>query len=100
MHFRLANLFPEGTYTHQMGFQRGDFAQFFSSTEFHASIVEQRRQWLETDPQKYAALLPEGSDLLDETIELAVRHNTLSPNAAAAIQHQSTAWDRCLTLGK
>lgn len=66
----LADLFPSEDYSFHLRFERGNLAQFFGPGPQHEFLLAQRRHWLETDPETYAALLPEGVPLLEEAIEL------------------------------
>ena len=60
-----------------MRFERGSFGEFFQPTPQNEELLAQRRHWLTVAPQTYAALLPEGIPLLDETFELARAEKTL-----------------------
>ena len=57
--------------------------------------MAERRHWLTSEPQTYAALLPAGERLLEETIEAARRWSgfTLPPA-------QKSPWEKCLALGE
>ncbi|HEX5220463.1 MAG TPA: heme-dependent oxidative N-demethylase subunit alpha family protein, partial [Verrucomicrobiae bacterium] len=60
----------------------------------HESVIAERRQWLRTEPQTYAALLPPGEALLDEVAALASAWNGF------VRPHPTTAWQTCLALGE
>ena len=100
MPLALADLFPDGNFHHQMGFQRGDFAEFFGAKENHAQIVAQRRRWLESDRRKYAVCTPAAAALIDELIGLAVESKTLSEEETTAVAQQTSSELKCLELGK
>jgi dimethylamine monooxygenase subunit A len=90
----LVELFPHADYRFQLRFERGEPADFFASTGSHMKLVAERRQWLRTEPQICAALLPPGEALLDEVAALAsVWNGFTSPNPA-------TPWQKCLALGE
>ena len=90
----LAELFPDGDYRFQLRFERGEPAEFFAPTASNAELIAQRRHWLCSDPQTYAALLPPGEALLEEATELASAWNGfLAPKSA-------TPWQTCLALGQ
>src|SRR6185436_20457430 len=93
----LSDLFPDEDYRLQMRFERGNVAEFFAPTERHAELISQRRHWLRTAPQTYAALLPEGDLLLDETVEMARGWLTNTPPNALT---DESPWRRCLALGE
>lgn len=95
----LADLFPEENYRFHMRFERGSVSDFFRPTESHDSLIAQRRDWLATAPHTYAALLPDGIPLLDETISLARAEQTLPPNAAIGLVNETDTWACCVGLG-
>jgi hypothetical protein len=68
---------------------------FFRPTAEHEALVAQRRHWLRNEPDTYAALLPEGVALLDETVELAREWNDFTTGNAEASHLQ-----KCLALGE
>lgn len=90
----LAELFPDGDYRFQLRFERGEPAEFFAPTARHDQMAAERRQWLRNEPQTYAALLPPGEALLDETAELASAWNGFVRPSP------STPWQTCLALGE
>lgn len=73
----------------RMRFTKGDVAAFFRPSEGHAEVLAERRKWIEREPQRYAAMLPPGEPLLDETIDLASALGTLpdgeSPGSFAGL---------------
>jgi dimethylamine monooxygenase subunit A len=91
----LAWLFPEGDYKFQLRFECGDAAAYFAATVHHAGILAQRRHLLRTAPSTYAALLPEGVELLEETAELAREWNGFRPESEV-----ESPLEACLELGK
>jgi hypothetical protein len=90
----LAELFPDGDYRFQLRFERGEPAEFFAPTAKHEDLIVERRQWLRSEPQTYAALLPQGEALLEEAAELAGVWNGFVP------PNPSTPWQKCLSLGE
>ncbi|MBI3851546.1 MAG: DUF3445 domain-containing protein [Verrucomicrobia bacterium] len=94
----LADVIPDEDYRLQMRFERGNVAEFFAPTERHEELISQRRHWLQTAPQTYAALLPEGIPLLDETIERACLWQADAP--LARLKEANSPWERCLALGE
>ena len=90
----LAELFPETDYRFQLRFERGEPADFFAASPNRDELISERRHWLHSAPQTYAALLPRGDALLEEAAELAgVWNGFVLPNPA-------TAWQKCLALGE
>jgi hypothetical protein len=80
----LARIFPDEDFKFQLRFERGEAAEFFAPTPEHAALVAERRRWLRTEPEKYAALLPPGEPLLAEVLRLAQDWNGFTPLAAGA----------------
>jgi hypothetical protein len=93
----LLDLFPDEDYRLQMRFDRGDVAGFFAPTENHAELISERRHWLQNAPQTYAALLPGGIPLLEETIAMARGWQT---GVEFDGLPEQTAWQGCLALGE
>src|SRR5947207_9664810 len=67
----MTEVFPDEDYRFHLRFERGSVAEFFRPTTEREKILAERRRWLQTAPDTYAALLPDGIPLLEETIELA-----------------------------
>ena len=97
----LADLFPEEDYRFNFRFERGSISEFFRPTAQHDEIIEQRRFWLEKEPSKHAALLPEGNALLEEAIGVGKAEGTFADEGDSALLGAGPAeWERCLALGK
>lgn len=80
----LAELFPDDDYKFQLRFERGEPADFFAPTSQNEKLLVERRHWLRSAPEMYAALLPEGQSLLMEAIEFAQSWNGFLPPATAS----------------
>jgi len=89
----LAELFPDEDYRFTLRFSRGDAAQFFSPTPQNAELLAERGRWLRSEPNNYAALLPEGEPLLEQTVGMARKWNGFASPSA------TPPWEKCLTLG-
>lgn len=90
----LADLFPDQDYRFQLRFERSEPAEFFAPAARHEELIAQRRSWLRTEPQTYAALLSPGEALLEEAVELAGKWNDFVP------PNPATPWQKCLALGE
>ena len=85
---KLANLFPDEDYRFAMRFERGRPEDFFAPTKAGPRLLAERERWLNEELARYAAMLPGGEPLLEETLELlrawpatrAVASHTLSPS--------------------
>ncbi|MDB6128499.1 MAG: hypothetical protein JWM35_2395 [Verrucomicrobia bacterium] len=69
----LADLFPPGDYRFHLTLRKGDAHSFFAAWGNSGALLAERRKWLQETPARYAALLPEGKLLLEETAEVAAR---------------------------
>jgi hypothetical protein len=54
-----------------MGLRAGDARVFFAATEDGVELLAERGHWLNEEPEKYVAALPEGLALVEEAAELA-----------------------------
>jgi dimethylamine monooxygenase subunit A len=91
---------PEGGFRFRLGTRPAEAAEYFRTTADNRTILKERRHWLQTDPDRYVAILPEGVALLDETIELAAKWNTLDTRQIESIREPSTPLGRCTALGR
>ncbi|MEK7707513.1 MAG: heme-dependent oxidative N-demethylase subunit alpha family protein [Verrucomicrobiota bacterium] len=91
----LTEIFPDEEYRFTLRFGRGEPAAFFAATGHHAEVLAQRRHSLRIEPNTYAALLPEGVELLEETADLAREWNGFTPESEVEFP-----WEECLELGK
>lgn len=73
----LLQLFPNVAYRHRMRFHAGTVTGFFGRASEGDALLEQRRRWIEQEPPACLQLLPEGSALVDETIELLAQESML-----------------------
>jgi Haem-dependent oxidative N-demethylase, alpha subunit-like len=90
----LANFFGEADQAFRMRFTRGEPAEFFGPTSGNNLLLTERRSWLRSAPQTYAALLPDGEPLLEHAVHLAREWHGF--DNAAALSPLAT----CLALGE
>ena len=76
----LAEKFPDADYKFQMRFTQGQPTDWFGPTLAREELIRQRKHWLQSAPEVYAALLPEGEPLLDEVMRLAGAWNGFARN--------------------
>jgi len=79
-----------------MRFTKGRVADFFQSQNAPPGVLAERRHFIAESPEKYTAVLPEGEDLLDETIRLARTLDTIEPHK---FDHLSPL-EKCQKLGE
>ncbi len=95
----LADLLPDEDYRFHMRFERGAIRDFFAPTPAHDQLLAQRRHWLQTAPETYAALLPEAIPLLEEAISVARNTATVDSSDCFSPGAISDHWNLCLSLG-
>jgi hypothetical protein len=67
----LADVFPDGDYRFHLTLRRAAPREFFAPLDPAARILAERARWLDTDPARYAAILPEGEPVLREFAAMA-----------------------------
>jgi|AntRauTorckE6833_2_1112554.scaffolds.fasta_scaffold09378_2 hypothetical protein len=96
---QLSEILPDRDYGLQMRFERGHIRDFFRARENHATVTGERLHWMNSEPEKYLALLPEGEALLDETIEMATDLETFLDDTSPGKFHGLDPMQRCHLLG-
>lgn len=71
-------LFADEDFRFRLGTVPGSAEEFFALSIDAASVLAERRAWLQTDPQRYAALLPDGEASAQELLESVVSWPMLS----------------------
>lgn len=84
----------------RMRFEREEIASFFRPTAAHDVVIAERHNWIASDPEKYSAMLPEGVDLLDEAVRLAISLGTLPESTTLGSFENLDPIARCQYLGK
>ena len=92
-------MLPDRDYGLQMRFAKHDIAEFYKSRAADSPILTERRKWLERDPDTYRALYPEGRELLDETVEIAISLQTLPSEDDIHDFKAHDPIERCRLLG-
>src|SRR5205807_1598666 len=67
----------DAAYRHRMRFQAGTAAGFFGHASHREELLQQRRHWIEQEAAACLQVLPQGSALVDETMELMVQESIL-----------------------
>lgn len=93
-------IFPHANYAFAMRFQQRTLRDFFGPTPTGGRLLEQRRHWLRSAPQTYAAALPTALPLLNEARHLFSGSETISPAQAEALGRIASPSDRCIALGE
>ena len=96
----LAELLPDEDYRFQMRFKKGTVPEFFGPTDRNSEILAERRHWLDENPQQYAAMLPDGAELIRETVELVRREETLPESNSDLFSQTLNPFEVCMRLGK
>lgn len=83
-----------------MRFEKGDIASFFRSKDRNTPELVERRALIESHPETYTGLRPEGHDLLEETIALAINLDTLPEGFDSAGFAKLEPIKKCHLLGQ
>jgi len=74
----LAELFPDADFRFRLTLRRSEPAEFLRARETPGQLRAERVRWLKENPERYAALQPEGTALLAEFSELCAEWKLLS----------------------
>lgn len=66
----LADLFPDGPYRFHLTLRRGEPRDFFAPRDPSGRVLAERARWLDAEPERYAAVRPEGEPLVAEFAEM------------------------------
>jgi hypothetical protein len=67
----LAELFPDGDYRFHLTLRRTEPRAFFAPRDASGTVLAERARWLAAEPERYAAMRPEGEPLRCEFAALA-----------------------------
>ncbi len=95
----LSEILSDKDFGLRMRFDRREVSAFFQPTDHYDELIAERRKWIASEPDKYLALLPEGLDLLDEVIQLAIELETISKDSTGLFASLEPM-DRCRKLGE
>lgn len=96
----------DGPFRFRLGTRPADARSYFAPTNANAETLAERQHWLETDPERYAALLPEGTAVLNAMCEYLAKWQRIfdaavcSPVVLPAPSSGGLDWERCLAVGK
>lgn len=86
-------LFSKEGHRWRMGVRRGELREFFQPHDDTGRVCAERARWLADDSEPYAALLPEATAALRETLRLA-------QSLGAAMESTSSPHEQLLALGR
>lgn len=90
---------PDGPFRFRLGTRPADAAAFFAATDANHEILAERRHWLQSDPQRYATLLPDGVAVLDTVIKLRASWPAGNDAGIDSLWADAAPWEKCLALG-
>jgi dimethylamine monooxygenase subunit A len=103
----LADILSDHDFGLRMRFEKRDLASFFRPSESHSEVIAERKKWISETPETCVAILPEGIELLDETIDLAASLGTLpegetfdAPEPSIRCAHLGGLWEADFLLMK
>lgn len=94
----LAELFPDGDYRFHLTLRRAEPREFFAPRDPTGRVLAERAQSLASEPQRYAAILPEGEPMLREFVEMATGWGVVKREADA--DANASAFDAMCQLGR
>lgn len=100
MRVNLTEILADKDFGLRMRFERDEIANFFKPTLSHREVTAERKKWISEEPEKYSALLPEGVQLLNETIQLAISLGTLPDEMDFDSFDKLEPIERCRHLGQ
>jgi len=86
-------LFPDEDYGFHFGVHRGPAREFFAPTTDTKQLLDEREHWLNVQTDRHADLLPEGRDVVAETVSLLESWQLASVSAV-------TPLDQLIELGR
>lgn len=92
----LAELFPGGDYRFHLTLRRAEPREFFAPRDATGRVRGERARWLASDPERYAAVLPEGEAAVREFAAVAAPWAHVASTQPGAMD---TAMDAILRLG-
>lgn len=79
---RESPLFLEEDFRFRLGTIPGEPEEFFAKSAESTMVLAERKQWLTVDPDRYAAILPEGTKIVEEFLDVACHWNELAELSA------------------
>jgi len=92
--------FADEDFRFSLGTVPGSADEFFALSSVASDVLRERQKWLRSDPERYAVLLPEGTAIAEELIELAAAWPMLSNSASSLRDPRLSSLERLLTLSE
>lgn len=92
--------FADEDFRFSLGTVPGSPVEFFAQSTDAPAVLAERRAWLQTDPQRYAALLPEGTAIAAELIEVAGSWPALVETRSVVNDTSISLFERLLKLSE
>ncbi|MBS0204104.1 MAG: DUF3445 domain-containing protein [Planctomycetes bacterium] len=92
--------FADEDFRFRVGTVPGTAEDFFAHSAEAAEALAERRHWLTTDPELYAAILPAGSPIAEEFLEVAATWPMLRQAPADTWNQKIPLFDRLLRLSE
>ena len=92
--------FTDEDFRFRLGTVPGDAEGFFARSPEASTVLAERRHWLTTDPQRYAAMRPEGVDIVKELLGLVSSWPILRGAPDALWSPETNLFDRMLMLSE
>jgi dimethylamine monooxygenase subunit A len=94
------DLFPDEDFRFRVHIQQGSIRQFFAQTPQHQNIISERRHWLSSAADRYAAFTDPSDELLDEALQLAIEHDLLPLETVTTLREIGPTVEAGIALSK
>ena len=92
------NWFTDEDFRFRLGTIPGSAEDFFGHSANAAAALAERSHWLSTDPERYAALLPEGLSIAEEFLDFVASWQMLRDAPSTLWSKSISPFDRILRL--
>ncbi len=96
---REPQLFVDEDFRFRLGTIPGEPEEFFARSDESTTALAERKRWLTTDPTRYAAILPEGIEIVEEFLELVCHWKELAEASAELQRPELSLFEKLLVLG-
>lgn len=96
---REPQLFVDEDFRFRLGTIPGEPEEFFARSVESTTVLTERRRWLTTDPARYAAILPEGTEIVEEFLKFVCHWKELAEASADLHSPELYLFEKLLVLG-
>ncbi|MEI8382129.1 MAG: heme-dependent oxidative N-demethylase subunit alpha family protein [Planctomycetota bacterium] len=93
-------LFVDEDFRFRLGTIPGEPEEFFARSVESTTVLAERKRWLANDPARYAAILPEGTEIVEEFLEFVCHWKELAESSAELQRPELSLFEKLLVLGR